>query len=551
MSADGVWGLEHSHQPLTWSMMMYSTRLLCSALFLTTVSASPVKSSNTPSGSTSLAIFLTVSGLLSLLVLGKCIFLKKRRAQHPSPSFAPSAIGIVSVNEKSGFIVGFLGSPAWETRIEKSTWRAFPNSPPGFRLQNHHLENKSATTPNTSIEDDFTAQGLGHLPSPFSSRSNFGNMRASYGIRHVTTQRKSRSLRLPKRPSGAYTTSLVGHVLRRSSLPSTRRRISDASTLPFSGNSTLRLVESRRVAPEYPLPLVPKQTQLEAFATPLPKMPPPSFQNGRGVSPQSGSISQLVTPVLRISHPYALSALSSSMTVTSSRSSKQLSSSFKNRVRSGRSPLAAINSPTNHNSTTTVTPLALRKPAKTLHNDRRSSRPRRSPPLGPSPLRAMILPDVSDSSFCVNSNKNISKSSSRRSLDLGLGLSLPLQKSSELHRANTQNPASYLRKDCFVVGNARSGKAGAEDPNILLGIIRELVEETKEWDNNLFMNQDFKSMIENSEVFALDNTFLPSPSCQSQDRIKRNRESNPQGDAGNHNHETPEVSYWEDETTKE
>jgi len=143
---------------------------------------------------------------------------------------------------------------------------------------------------------------------------------------------------------------------------------------------------------------------------------------------------------------------------------------------------------------------------------------------------------------------------------------------------NTQNPASYLRKDCFIVGSARGGTTGAEDPNILLGIIRELVEETKEWDNSLFMNRDFKSMIENSNVFARDNTFFPSPSCQGQDRMKHNRGYNPQGDADNCNHESypadilwrdgsehlpgltrskpsspeiPVVSYWEDETTRE
>lgn len=190
----------------------------------------------------------------------------------------------------------------------------------------------------------------------------------------------------------------------------------------------------------------------------------------------------------------------------------------------------------------------------------------------------MILPDVSDSSLSLNSDKNISKRSFRQSLDLGLGLSLPLQKSDELvSRMNTQKPASYLRKDCLV-GNARNGMVEAKEPNILLGIIRELVEETKEWDNSLFMNQDFKSMIEGSKVFALDNTFLPSPSCQGQDRIKHNRQYNPQGDADKYNHEsnpadvprrdgfdklpgltrsepcspeTPVLSYWEDENTKE
>jgi hypothetical protein len=37
-----------------------------------------------------------------------------------------------------------------------------------------------------------------------------------------------------------------------------------------------------------------------------------------------------------------------------------------------------------------------------------------------------------------------------------------------------------------------------EDPNTLLSLIRELVEETSEWDASLFMDDNFKSLIQNS-----------------------------------------------------
>lgn len=43
-----------------------------------------------------------------------------------------------------------------------------------------------------------------------------------------------------------------------------------------------------------------------------------------------------------------------------------------------------------------------------------------------------------------------------------------------------------------------------EDPNTLLGIIRELVAETKEWDASLFMDANFKSMIQDAELSGDD-----------------------------------------------
>lgn len=48
-----------------------------------------------------------------------------------------------------------------------------------------------------------------------------------------------------------------------------------------------------------------------------------------------------------------------------------------------------------------------------------------------------------------------------------------------------------------------SQEAEVEDSELLLGIIRELIEETNEWDASLFMDQDFKAMIQSSGVSPL------------------------------------------------
>lgn len=55
--------------------------------------------------------------------------------------------------------------------------------------------------------------------------------------------------------------------------------------------------------------------------------------------------------------------------------------------------------------------------------------------------------------------------------------------------------------------------AGAEghDSDPLLGLIRELVEEVNDWDDSLYMDKDFKTMIEKSQDVPLMNTY-PTPS---------------------------------------
>lgn len=58
------------------------------------------------------------------------------------------------------------------------------------------------------------------------------------------------------------------------------------------------------------------------------------------------------------------------------------------------------------------------------------------------------------------------------------------------------------RRDC--ARKRQNSAADDNDPDILLGIIRELVEETREWDGSLFMDKNFKSMMQNSQLSSSD-----------------------------------------------
>jgi hypothetical protein len=114
-----------------------------------------------------------------------------------------------------------------------------------------------------------------------------------------------------------------------------------------------------------------------------------------------------------------------------------------------------------------------------------SVRVKRSPPLGPSPLRTMILPESSDS--------DLSPRVSRQDPSIMTLCDEPnnfelLPEGSEKQKS-ISGPSSRIVED--------------NDPDALLGLIRELAEEVNDWDDTLFMDKKFKSMIENSQDIHL------------------------------------------------
>ncbi|KAF8897562.1 hypothetical protein BD779DRAFT_1465716 [Infundibulicybe gibba] len=126
---------------------------------------------------------------------------------------------------------------------------------------------------------------------------------------------------------------------------------------------------------------------------------------------------------------------------------------------------------------------------------RKTSRPRKSPAIGPSPLRAMVLPDSSETNLVSSfetgiDNQEIIDSSDRvsaHSVYAQLGLGFPARRRRESLTTTEDGKASF---EAPV----------HDDADILLNIIRDLVEETSEWDANLFVDENFKSMMQGSWV---------------------------------------------------
>lgn len=351
-----------------------------------------------------------------------------------------------------------------------------------------------------------------------------------------------------------------------SSLKSHRSRRSDVSrsSLIGLGNSSLRLVDAS-FGPDQQLPLSPRPhnppltTSPEALSTnkfssrsaiipPMPSLPALGFLQAAS-KPITVDATKRNSTDISISHPYALSA-------NRKRTSQSTSSSYYDQRSTRRTfytptestpppltmkadcqsptvprvPFATVTpelnlsrldipfpsptlspglppmpfTPPNHTATSFTLPKLKPKPRSP------SVRIRRSPAIGPSPLRSMILPDPSEGSLGSRaSDKENSGSRSRpvsiKSAHSQLGLGLPSTRRLGLERI--ENPENSTRGlNLTVKGQPMDGSPRPlcprddDDPNILLGMIRELVEETSEWDSSLFMDEGFKSLIQESKM---------------------------------------------------
>lgn len=119
----------------------------------------------------------------------------------------------------------------------------------------------------------------------------------------------------------------------------------------------------------------------------------------------------------------------------------------------------------------------------------------------------MILPDPSDANIVADSVSMGNEVSTRKRTSsfpqknyytrLGLGFpSAPTNDEPRDTAISTESERSNRRHTSADVFQ----EVEAEDSKLLLGILRELVEETSEWDASLFMDQNFKAMIEGSAV---------------------------------------------------
>ncbi|KAG6916102.1 hypothetical protein DXG01_008429 [Tephrocybe rancida] len=168
------------------------------------------------------------------------------------------------------------------------------------------------------------------------------------------------------------------------------------------------------------------------------------------------------------------------------------------------SPLS-VPYPPAHNSNFDSTRSPLIKPAispelKQRERRKPSLRIRRSPTIGPSPLRAMILPDASDSKIKTSASQ-LGSRNSHTTLDYSnIGLGLPKSPFTATSEISKVKPFSYAENSQPEnTSKTLSATLDTEDPNTLVGMIRELVEETDQWDGSLFKDKNFKAMIDGSK----------------------------------------------------
>ncbi|KAF4575059.1 hypothetical protein EYR36_006415 [Pleurotus pulmonarius] len=512
-------------------------RTLFLLLFATQVLAAPLSLSAYPSGSACLAVLLTISVAMTTLFVLKLLFVRHRRLAKALPSWSSSPNASTKFDSSystgsqyqsawslpskappivgnGGIWVGFFGSPRSETRfdIQANNYRGQSL----YYVREYSKHSMRSRNPSTISKGSMVSIGKSGLPV-----STVVESRALYNLRDGTKHGRPRSLRLPSYPTKAYTKTPKARRFsapadsrspsqadslrkrRHTSLKSVRSRRSDTSGLNL-GDSSLRLVHPHFHA-EPPLPLPPKARRTSNLP-PSPALPTsgPFFalQHRFPISPRSKKRPALpanspiegLPQAVQISHPYALMPVKPGNPRRLSKIPQipldmacpdfsPFSSHAAFSPHHSPSPAQATSSPVHglppippHSiSGVPMFPyptgggIPLQKPRSI------TPRVRKSPIIGPSPLRVMTLPE-GPSSDSVSANK---------SPDGRL-------KPSQEQRPKEENSIRPLS----------SFKDADEDEAALLGIIQELIEETSDWDPDLFMDAGFKSLLHDTSLKA-------------------------------------------------
>ncbi|KAJ6599037.1 hypothetical protein DFH09DRAFT_1356182 [Mycena vulgaris] len=520
---------------------MLDTRRVALALtFLTSSSCAlpitPIHSSG-QSVAACLAVLAALFFGLLLLILLKRVYIQRRRAnvsQMPQSSILSLPVGstsaIVSVDsvtsesEKAGFIVGFFGSPSVEIQcaLEKAEWKETKHSSFTYQI---HTDSRHRRLDYPSVLD-------------ISRRHNRHASTSPRVLDKSPVLREPHSLNLPYFPDKAHVPFLpprrfslptmnrsVAHDSQRrrhSSLKSTRGRRS-VSFVP--GSPSLRIVKSSTSLDTPQLPLSPQFSEVP-MASPapssnsafhpfspkftcrlsrsfMPPLPPLPFTNSpSNTTHRGGSI--------QISHPYALAPHPRKSPQTSSQT--DLITTNTSFVPLELPALGPALSPT-------ISSFPSPPPVTSILKPKFKVRARRSPaigPIGPSPLRTMILPESVDcelSSYTQNRlnkenpdamDRPISIHSPYTSLGVRVGeLGGGSGTYAGVAKGASNNIVPKAKRRHSSVSSHRASKVEEDDPSVLLGIIRELVEETSEWDpSSVFMSQNFKTLLQESGITA-------------------------------------------------
>ncbi|KIK68126.1 hypothetical protein GYMLUDRAFT_238288 [Collybiopsis luxurians FD-317 M1] len=526
-------------------------------LFSFPVSASgyPMNVLSSSSATTTFAGFLAVGISLVILVVAKFLYMKYRRlhasfnfsncslqsSQRSSSSFFYDSENLPAKPGKAAFFVGFLGSPSWETSIKTQHHKPFMYSD---LLQSRRSRNNTSRRSSRFSISEFG--GLGRS-APYSNNvesrafsntlvatnsrppPSYASLPAYPADTRVNSSNRRHSLPATNQVDLEYS---FNQRKRQSTLKSSRSRRSDSLQdsmnnkevfLSTNHNSFLNFESSPSLSRDRfksrsndscipPLPPLPASVLL----SPLPDLLDPLPAEGRSF----------------ISYPYALSPRV-----------KQDSLNDPFEDLGDRDDLTSVSTTAMSGRPSQVSATLPRMKPKPTRSP--SVRSRKSPPIGPSPLRIMTLPEgslanlhkvvqgISDKEN-INPESNMTPVSSQppssepeavlggktqKYADLGIGypsswgIGLGLE-DGESHRTSKleadatstfnlgRKVSSAQSQDssqlCAISDASTKTSTVMEDTDVMLGIIQELVEETSQWDDSLFMDDNFKALIENT-----------------------------------------------------
>ncbi|KAJ7498891.1 hypothetical protein FB451DRAFT_1161533 [Mycena latifolia] len=248
----------------------------------------------------------------------------------------------------------------------------------------------------------------------------------------------------------------------------------------------------------------------------MPPLPPLPFTNSHPSTTQrAGSI--------QISHPYALAPhpRKSAQTSSPSQTDPKLPAQVPQPVTNTNANFVALELPKPGLSLSPTLASFPSPPAATsILKPKLKVRTRRSPaigPIGPSPLRTMILPESLDGELSSYGHARANDKENPDVKDRPVSIHSPYaslggrSRVGELGsgsgtyagaaKGSSNNTVLKAKRRHSSVSSRRASKVEEDDPGVLLRIIRELVEETNEWDpSRVFMSQNFKTMLQESGI---------------------------------------------------
>ncbi|KAJ3576198.1 hypothetical protein NP233_g583 [Leucocoprinus birnbaumii] len=512
--------------------------------------AAPIRDSSTSSTWLACLTTLLIFSVICLLCF-KLLFVRHRRSnnlrgpsrpyihgQYAHRCFKLFKLPAYTVckggkNCRAGFLIGLFGSPSLEIRWNPGEFTlVYPSADSSKSSQKHDLSGDTTTTYKTksstfstgpvvlsSDKSPLHAQMHNRKHSPSSTSLNKGNMHMS---RFLLPYRLSFDLgRLGRRRKPApleISTPLEG--------------------LPWPHNhleqTTLRLVKLY-TEPEASLPfckggeimsgLSPLAHPARSFAVTHLNRPPPlpisSLPPLPALTANSDNRTLKVTfPEPIIEHPYnnvLLNLMKPGRQNTRRASLSPNLSVIEESCRDGSLPDVPserlLDSKGEKGAPTVVDPsksppMAFSAYENLKRKEKRSSslRNRRSPPLGPSPLRLMILPDMTGGDCpllkrtTVDQIKDCPAPKRESALYQQMGLGLP----------SVKLPLPSKGERIKSGDSLRNVSAGSRES--MLDFLHELAEETKEWDDSIVLDEGFRNMIVRSQAIlgctSLENVNL-------------------------------------------